>query len=184
MMRVNGDLERVLNALSAFVNTSPQAMGSEQLGDLDQVKAFMDRWVVTEVETPTSADLAELHRLRRRLRAVFTAPSLPERIDQVNGLLAMAPIQPHLVTHEPLGLHIHYFPPYASISDHLTADCAMALALLLEHGQGERLRICVAPDCARAFVDFSRNRSRLYCDSQGCGNRLHAAAYRARQRPA
>jgi predicted RNA-binding Zn ribbon-like protein len=36
----------------------------------------------------------------------------------------------------------------------------------------------------RVFVDLSRNRSRRYCDSRTCGNRLHVAAYRARQRTA
>ena len=32
------------------------------------------------------------------------------------------------------------------------------------------------------LVDLSRNRSKRYCDSRTCGNRLHVAAYRARQR--
>ena len=48
----------------------------------------------------------------------------------------------------------------------------------------ERLRRCEAPDCRRAFVDLSRNRSRRYCDSRTCGNRLHVAAYRARRKEA
>lgn len=179
---LGGDFERVLSALAAFVNTSPQAAGAEQLGDLSQVKAFMDQWIVTEVATPTDLDLVELHRLRMRVRAVFTAEGLAARTELVNGLLAAASVQPHLVEHDTLGLHIHYFPPYASLPDHLNADYAMALALLLELGESERLRTCSAPDCVRVFVDFSRNHSRLYCDGQTCGNRLHAAAYRARQR--
>lgn len=182
MMSAGGDLERVLQVVSAFVNTSPQAAGSEQLGDVAQVKEFMDEWIVTEVEQPVEADLPALYRLRRGLRAVFTAPDLCARVDLVNSLLAAAPIQPRLVEHDSLRLHIHYFPSYAPLPDHLNADCAMALALLLEHGESERLRVCQAPDCGRVFVDSSRNRSRLYCDSQACGNRLHAAAYRARQR--
>jgi predicted RNA-binding Zn ribbon-like protein len=51
-------------------------------------------------------------------------------------------------------------------------------------GEQERLRRCEAPDCRRAFVDLSRNRSRRYCDSRTCGNRLHVAAYRARRKEA
>jgi predicted RNA-binding Zn ribbon-like protein len=31
------------------------------------------------------------------------------------------------------------------------------------------------------FIDVSKNASRRYCDSQTCGNRLHAARYRARR---
>ena len=43
-------------------------------------------------------------------------------------------------------------------------------------------RACAAPGCSRVFVDESRNRSRVYCDSRTCGNRMHVAAYRARRR--
>ena len=40
---------------------------------------------------------------------------------------------------------------------------------------------CASPTCRDAFLDESRNRSRRYCDSRTCGNRLHVAAYRARK---
>jgi predicted RNA-binding Zn ribbon-like protein len=178
----NRDLERILPTLAALVNTGPEVSGVETLGDLDEIRDFVATYIITEVEPPNAAEIPKLHRLRRQLRAVFAAPDEAQIIEQVNALLSAAPIQPRLTDHDDLGLHIHYFPPYASLTDHLAADCAMALAELLETGEASRLRICAAPDCIRAFIDFSRNRSRLYCDSQTCGNRLHAAAYRARQR--
>ena len=40
---------------------------------------------------------------------------------------------------------------------------------------------CASPTCREVFLDLSRNRSRRYCDSRTCGNRLHVAAYRARK---
>jgi len=43
------------------------------------------------------------------------------------------------------------------------------------------VRTCASPTCQEVFVDLSRNRSRRYCDSRTCGNRLHVAAYRARR---
>lgn len=79
---------------------------------------------------------------------------------------------------------MHYFAPGASLGDHLAADGGMALAFIVVSGEEERLRRCEAPDCRRAFVDLSRNRSRRYCDSRTCGNRLHVAAYRARRKEA
>ena len=57
----------------------------------------------------------------------------------------------------------------------------MALAFVLVAGERQRLATCDAPGCERVLVDLSRNRSRRYCDSRTCGNRLHVAAYRARQ---
>ncbi|MFD0479075.1 CGNR zinc finger domain-containing protein [Nonomuraea thailandensis] len=77
---------------------------------------------------------------------------------------------------------MHYFAADATLAEHVAADCGVALAHLLVEGEAERLRTCSAPDCDRVFVDESRNRSRVYCDSRTCGNRMHVAAYRARRR--
>jgi predicted RNA-binding Zn ribbon-like protein len=70
------------------------------------------------------------------------------------------------------------------VSEHLLTDGAMALAVVITTGEHERLQVCAAPDCSRVLVDLSRNRSKRYCDSRTCGNRLHVAAYRERRRAA
>ncbi|CUR59534.1 conserved hypothetical protein [metagenome] len=44
-----------------------------------------------------------------------------------------------------------------------------------------RLKICAADDCAWAYYDHSKNRSRTWCE-YGCGNKAKTRAYRARQR--
>ncbi|TRZ86560.1 MAG: hypothetical protein D4R83_04375 [Streptomycetaceae bacterium] len=58
----------------------------------------------------------------------------------------------------------------------------MALATLIDSGEISRLQVCKGVGCSRVFIDSSRNRSRAYCDSKTCGARVHAAAYRLRQR--
>ncbi|MEV0714313.1 CGNR zinc finger domain-containing protein [Asanoa sp. NPDC050611] len=175
------DLQQGLGTLVALVNTSPQVAGAEELGDLDTLRAFVVARTITEIHEPALSDLPELHKLRGRLRAVVTATG-DERLALVNRALAGATIEPRLVTHDDLGTHIHYFAPYVSIAEHLGADCLMCVALLIASGESARLRTCGAPDCSRALLDTSRNRSRAYCDSQKCGNRLAAAAYRSRRR--
>ena len=79
---------------------------------------------------------------------------------------------------------MHYFAPGAPLAEHLAVDCGMALAHVVTLGEVERLRVCEAPDCDQVLVDLSRNRSKRYCDARTCGNRLHVAAYRERQRAA
>lgn len=176
------DLEPILCTTTALVNTSPHAAGVEQLDDLAAVSQFIDEWIITEVETPSASDLIALHSLRRRLRAVFSAPNSNAKVALVNDLLMSAPIRPRLVARNGVDVHMDYFPLYGPLSDHLNADCAVALALVLASGEAARLRVCGAPDCSRVLVDSSRNRSRLYCDSGKCGNRMHSADYRARRR--
>ena len=91
-------------------------------------------------------------------------------------------MRPRLTDHDGYDWHIHYFTPGASLADHLALDCGMALAQVIAAGETERLRRCEAPDCDQVLVDLSRNRSKRYCDARTCGNRLHVAAYRERQR--
>ena len=70
------------------------------------------------------------------------------------------------------------------LANRMAAHFAMGLAWLGVAGQAGRVRSCDAPACDAVFVDLSRNRSRRYCDSRTCGNRLHVAAYRARKQAA
>ena len=130
----------------------------------------------------TADDLAQVHRLRIRLHEIFRAPDQATAISLVNALVADARTTPRLTDHDGWPLHIHYFTPGARLAEHLAADGAMALAFVIAAGEWHRLATCAAPDCDRVLVDLSRNRSKRYCDARTCGNRLHVAAYRARQK--
>lgn len=56
---------------------------------------------------------------------------------------------------------------------------AFSAARLLESPDLIRLKSC--DGCGRLFLDASHNRSRRWCDMQGCGNRAKVARYRARK---
>ncbi|WP_035795877.1 CGNR zinc finger domain-containing protein [Kitasatospora mediocidica] len=183
-MLITHDTESALGTLVELLNTSPDAGGYEQLPDVASLDALVERREISEVDAVTVADLAAVHALRARLRAVFGAGSTEEAAELVNVLVADVNATPRLTDHDGHGWHMHYFAPHAALADHLAAELGMALGLILMAGERERLRRCEAPDCARVFVDLSRNRSRRYCDSRTCGNRMHVAAYRARQRSA
>src|SRR5262245_19845977 len=79
------------------------------------------------------------------------------------------------------GPHIHVSRAAAPMADRIAAHLAMGLAELLVAGECARLRTGASPPCREGFLAESRNRSRRYCDSRTCGNRLHVAAYRARK---
>jgi predicted RNA-binding Zn ribbon-like protein len=181
---ITHDTECALGILVELLNTAPEVGGYEQLPDVPSLEAFVVRRDISEVDSVGAADLAAVHRLREQLRAVFSAPSTAAAAELVNALVAAVNATPRLTDHDGHGWHMHYFAPHAALADHLAAELGMALGLILMAGERERLRRCEAPDCARVFVDLSRNRSRRYCDSRTCGNRMHVAAYRARQRSA
>ncbi|MFE3449109.1 CGNR zinc finger domain-containing protein [Nonomuraea sp. NPDC059194] len=165
-----------------LVNTSPSAGGDEGLSDLDDLAEFVRVRQVSGIQTLTPRDLGEVRLLREDLHRVFTASDQATALRLLNTLLTDTRITPRLTEHDGHPVHMHYFAPDASLAEHLAADCGIALAHLLVEGEWERLRTCSAPDCDHVFVDESRNRSRVYCDSRTCGNRMHVAAYRARRR--
>ncbi|WP_441247239.1 CGNR zinc finger domain-containing protein [Kitasatospora sp. McL0602] len=183
-MLITHDTECALSILVELLNTSPEACGSEQLSDLDALGAFVVRQEISEIDSLTAADLDAVHALRSQLRAVFSADTTRRAAELVNSVVAAAGTTPRLTNHDQHDWHIHYFAPHAALGDHLAAELGMAMAFIVMAGERERLRRCEAPSCDRVFVDLSRNRSRRYCDSRTCGNRLHVAAYRARRRSA
>lgn len=173
-MPFSHDMVHSLATVVDLVNSPP--------GDLDELGALVLRRQVSGVEFVNATDLAEVQALSAAFHQVFTAPDEDAAVTLLNTLLGRTRITPSLTRHDGFALHVHYFAPGASLAEHLAADCGVALAHVLVEGEWERLRTCSAPDCANVFVDESRNRSRVYCDSRTCGNRMHVAAYRARRR--
>ena len=181
-MLFSHDTEHALACAVDLVNSAPSATSDEALPDLAALLAFVRRHDVSDVGRLTNADLDAVRGLRGRVRSVFTAADDSVAAKVVNTLVSQAGVTPRLTDHDGYDWHIHYFTPGASLADHLALDCGMALAQVVASGETERLRGCEAPDCEQVLVDLSRNRSKRYCDARTCGNRLHVAAYRERQR--
>ncbi|MEY9873396.1 hypothetical protein ABH931_002878 [Streptacidiphilus sp. MAP12-33] len=183
-MLITHDTECALDVLVELLNTAPQACGHEGLPDLPALRGFVVRRELSDVGQLTPGDLEAVRRLRRRFWDVLDATSTRDAAELLNAMIARAGTTPRLTDHDGHDWHVHYFAPGAALADRLAAESGIALSLVIVAGERERLRHCEAPDCVRVFVDLSRNRSRRYCDSRTCGNRLHVAAYRARQRTA
>jgi predicted RNA-binding Zn ribbon-like protein len=184
---ITHDTRCALDAVVDLLNTAPEGEGHgapDSLTDLAALEDFVRRNAISGVGALGAGDLATVRSLRARFARVFAAADDRTAAAQLNSLVASAGTTPQLTDHDGYDWHVHYFAPGASVADHLAADGGMALAFLVVAGERERLRHCEAPDCRHAFVDLSRNRSRRYCDSRTCGNRLHVAAYRARRREA
>ncbi|MFG2225646.1 CGNR zinc finger domain-containing protein [Streptomyces sp. NPDC048644] len=186
-MMITHDTRCALDAVVDLLNSAPEGEGPaapDSLADLAALQDFLGRNNVSGVGALGSGDLADVRAVRARFAQVFAAADDRSAVELLNALVASAGTTPQLTDHDGYDWHVHYFAPGASVADHLAADGGMALAFLVVAGERERLRYCEAPDCPNAFVDLSRNRSRRYCDSRTCGNRLHVAAYRARRREA
>ena len=61
-------------------------------------------------------------------------------------------------------------------------EVAGSFAQLLATGDPARIKICANTDCAWVMYDESRNRTRRWCESTGCGNLIKVRRYRQRHR--
>ncbi|MET7850078.1 CGNR zinc finger domain-containing protein [Streptomyces avermitilis] len=184
-MLITHDTRCALDAVVDLVNTAPEDDDARDgLATVASLADFVGKHEISDVGVLSEFDLSAVRKIRDRFAGVFAATDARIAAGLINELVAAAGTTPRLTDHDGYDWHVHYFAPGASIADHLAADCGMALAFFVVAGEQERLRRCEAPDCRRAFVDLSRNRSRRYCDSRTCGNRLHVAAYRARRKEA
>jgi predicted RNA-binding Zn ribbon-like protein len=182
---ITHDARCALDTVVDLVNTVPEDDAAlDGLPDVTTLADFVRKHEISDVGVLSEFDLSAVRKVRGRFAAIFTASDARIAAGMINELVAAAGTTPRLTDHDGYDWHVHYFAPGASVADHLAADCGMALAFFVVAGEQERLRRCEAPDCRRAFVDLSRNRSRRYCDSRTCGNRLHVAAYRARRKEA
>ncbi len=165
-----------------LINTG-RATGSDGLRTLSDLQAMADHYAFTGAGAKTD-DLVRVRAYRARLDSIVMACEAGREdaaIEQINALLAETGASPQIVSHHGRGPHLHVSRPASPLADRMAAHFAMGLAWLVVAGEAGRVRSCASPTCREVFVDFSRNRSRRYCDSRTCGNRLHVAAYRARK---
>ncbi|MGN6790973.1 MAG: CGNR zinc finger domain-containing protein [Streptosporangiaceae bacterium] len=182
-MGLGADQLEALAECVDLVNTGRRGRADE-LTDVRGVIAFARRYRVENRSAVRASDAPRLRELRARLDAIVVACEAGPKelaIRELNTLLAETGAVPRIVIHDGRPPHIHVSRSTAPLADRIAAHCAMGLAELIVAGESSRLRTCASPQCAIAFIDLSRNRSRRYCDSRTCGNRIHVAAYRSRQ---
>lgn len=172
-----------------LVNTEEPERGVDTLTSVESVRELCGANRQT-ARRATEADVARLRAVRTRLRAVFGAASEGDEtraVDLLNALLMEFPASPQISGHGDLSAdgrprwHMHLAEHPVTAAAGYTATACMGLAFHLTDLGVERLGICQAAPCSKAYLDTSTNRSRRYC-SDRCATRANVAAYRARKR--
>ncbi|MGW4422237.1 CGNR zinc finger domain-containing protein [Streptosporangium sp. NPDC004631] len=131
----------------------------------------------------TRSDLEALRDLREELIVVFEAAAGGKEqavVDRLNSLLIQHPVQPQISGHDGERWHMH-LTEGGRMADQYAVGAVMGLATLVTDLGVNRLGLCQAAPCRRAYLDTSSNRSRRYC-SERCASRANVAAYRARRK--
>jgi predicted RNA-binding Zn ribbon-like protein len=161
-----------------FVNTTDLETGTDEL----MTAADLGRYLVREgllVGAPraTKADLGLAHRLRAGLRL-----ALEQNHD---GSTQPSPGLASALRELSIGLDWTASGPVLQVTASGVPGALARIGLAVQQAASDgiwwRLKICSSDECAWAYYDHSKNRSRAWCE-YGCGNKVKTRAYRARQR--
>ncbi|MEW2565708.1 CGNR zinc finger domain-containing protein [Streptomyces sp. NPDC047070] len=145
----------------------------------------LDAWypeagIVDTVSPGTDTDLARAVAVREAVYELVTARRLEEPYDgtalaTVNGAARRPPATPQLTA---AGRRTDATPEEA------LSTVARHAVEVLSGPDVPLLKECGNPECTRVYIDRSRGMRRQWCGMESCGNKLKAAAYRARKKEA
>jgi predicted RNA-binding Zn ribbon-like protein len=170
------DTTAALVAAVALVNSAEEPDTLRTPAELD---AFFAEHGYSGARTGDAAELAAVRALRAPLRELLTGDR-DEAARIVNRMLAEHDARPQLVRHDGWDYHLHAVAADAPLADRIAVETAMAMTDVIRADELSRLSLCADDACGGVVLDLSRNRSRRFC-SVACGNRVAAAAYRARR---
>lgn len=178
-----GDREAPENLLlvQELVNTLDVETGEDSLASPGGLARFVREHGLTGLRLG-ARDLAGLRELREALRAVCLAHTggtvAPEQAEVLERRLSRAPLAVRIGADGTATL-----VPGQGLTGltALTARVAAGIAPASADGTWERLKVCEAHDCLRAYYDRSPGGRRRWCRMDLCGARAKMRAYRARR---
>ncbi len=174
------DTEMSIAAAVELVNTARRRDGHDAMATTEDVTDFYTRWGYTVRHDGDAVELADVRDARDQIATLWDVDR-DAAAAVLNQMLARGGAVPFLVRHDDVDWHLHGTVPDAPLATVLLVETAMAMVDVVRSDEYDRLQHCEASDCDAVLVDLSRNRSRRFCDVNGCANRAHVAAYRARR---
>lgn len=146
---------------------------------------FLTRCGIAGESSVRESELTELVGLRRRLRRLLDAQTMPIATDlaSFNRILAAVPMRWHLTTQHSSSQRLQRrLVLNESGWRAAMAEIVSSYVELVVSGDLPRVKKCGNPNCSFLFFDSTRNATRRWCDSNMCGNLVKVRLYRSRRR--
>lgn len=172
MVSETGSIPSSIRPILDFLNSvdlrtygpSRGLLDRDQLAEPAAAKGWLEAQGIEAPEGAASTEITKLREIRERLRAAVAA----EGDLSLNGSVVLTIDRESVATVGP--------GRDGRVSDAIAAHL-IRVALSPEY---QRLRVCDAEDCRRAFYDTSRNGRSRWCSMKTCGNRMKTRSYRQR----
>ncbi|WP_414170402.1 CGNR zinc finger domain-containing protein [Streptoverticillium reticulum] len=139
---------------------------------------YVESGIVDSVSPARQADVGRATTVREAVYRLITARRLGADFDDealavVNDAARKAPAAPQLTRSGRWT---------AATQREALSTVARHAVELLSGPDVPLLKECGNPECTRVYLDRSRGNRRQWCGMESCGNRIKAAAYRARRK--
>ena len=162
-----------------FLNTYDELATPPDRLSAERVAALLDRHGQPALPL-RAADREPLRELRERLRPVFAAPGLADKVAAVDAVLRAESAGATLLVDDAGSVSLRATGGGGPVG-RLGVLLADALSRALAAGGAGRFGTCAADPCHCVYVDRTRSGRQRYC-CQLCNDRMAAAAYRRRGR--
>lgn len=141
---------------------------------------YLESGLVDTITPGEEDDVRAATTVREAIYRLVTNRRLGEDFDRealavVNSAARKPPVTPQLTL---AGRHAEATPEQA------LATVARQAVELLSGPDVPLIKECGNPECTRVYIDRSRGMRRQWCGMESCGNKIKAAAYRARKKDA
>ncbi|MFF4902833.1 CGNR zinc finger domain-containing protein [Streptomyces sp. NPDC001068] len=139
---------------------------------------YLESGLVDSVTPGDEDDVREATAVREAIYRLVTDRRLgegfdAEALDTVNAAARRPPVTPQLTENGRLTV---------ATSAQALATVARQAVELLSGPDVPLMKECGNPECTRVYIDRSRGTRRQWCGMESCGNKIKAAAYRARKK--
>nr|WP_202456584.1 MULTISPECIES: CGNR zinc finger domain-containing protein [unclassified Streptomyces] len=139
---------------------------------------YLESGLVDAITPAEESDVRAATTVREAVYRLLTDRRLGDGFDRealavLNAAARRTPVTPQLAL---AGRHNEATP------DQALATVARQAVELLGGPDIPLLKECGNPECTRVYIDRSRGMRRQWCGMESCGNKIKAAAYRARKK--
>ncbi|MBX9392568.1 ABATE domain-containing protein [Streptomyces sp. TRM72054] len=151
----------------------------EDLGSPERLSEWFQQAGITQDEIPCGpADLAEAVELREAVYQLVLARMSDKAYDQD----ALARVNEYARKPTPVPQLTADGRQVQATVEQALASVARETVMALSGPDVSLFKECSNPECSQIFIDRSRGARREWCAMDPCGNKIKAAAYRARKR--
>lgn len=163
-----------ITTILSFLNTLNLVAGRDAFRDHESMSEWLSgRGLLQDPSLDEIALAAEVREAVRDLLHAGNAPSYASR-EVLERAAGMAQVS---LRFESGGAAIR---STGTGADRAIAEFLVAVYSAMADGTWDRIRVCRNPECRWAFFDQSRNRTRIWCSMDECGNKMKARRFRRR----